>query len=175
MQVNGLVLCGGKSTRMGEDKSLINYNGDPQFLYCYNILTKYCDNVYLSCNTSQAERFDSLPYIIDKNEGQGPMEGIRNAFEFDPNVNWLIMPCDMPAIGELEIKKLLDNHSDEFDVSCFQDSSGNIDPLFGIWGNSCNEKLKNYNGDSPKKFLETVRTQLIAITDQIANINYPLK
>ncbi|HNP19887.1 MAG TPA: molybdenum cofactor guanylyltransferase [Fulvivirga sp.] len=171
MQFNGLVLCGGKSTRMGEDKSLINYNGDPQYLYCYNLLSKYCNKVYLSCNTSQAERFDPLPCIIDKYDGMGPMEGIRNAFEYEPTANWLIIPCDMPFITKTEIELLIKGRSRSIDAVCFKDKE-DINPLFGIWEESCGERLKHYKGDSPKRFLKSLPINVLqANYKSLINVN----
>jgi molybdenum cofactor guanylyltransferase len=174
MLLNGLVLCGGRSSRMGEDKSLINYNGEQQYIYSYKLLAKFCEKIYLSCNTSQAVEYDPLPCIVDKHNNQGPLEGIRNAFDYDPSTSWLIMPCDMPLIGEKEINLLINERSDETDAVCFKDSSGDINPLLGIWEQPCGILLKEYSGDSPKRFLETIRLNVLQLDDQkLANINNP--
>ncbi|MFZ6009414.1 MAG: NTP transferase domain-containing protein, partial [Bacteroidota bacterium] len=54
-RINGLVLAGGSSSGMGMgiDKRLINFHGVPQGEYLFNLLQKYCDQVFTSCNTHQ--------------------------------------------------------------------------------------------------------------------------
>ena len=51
----GLVLSGGRSTRMGKDKGLINYHGIPQRDYIYNLLNEVCDETYMSIRKDQVD------------------------------------------------------------------------------------------------------------------------
>ena len=46
--MNGLVLSGGQSSRMGRDKALIDYHGLPQYAYVYDLLLGFCDKVFIS-------------------------------------------------------------------------------------------------------------------------------
>ena len=39
--MNGLVLSGGQSSRMGTDKALIDYHGIPQYAYVYDLLLRF--------------------------------------------------------------------------------------------------------------------------------------
>ena len=74
----GLVLAGGKSLRMGTDKSLLNYHGKSQREVMFDMLSGYCSVVYLSVNQNQNTY---LPHIIDETEAAGPLGGIVSAFE----------------------------------------------------------------------------------------------
>ncbi|NNE77041.1 MAG: NTP transferase domain-containing protein, partial [Pricia sp.] len=47
-KIYGLVLAGGKSSRMGKDKGLIPYHGMPQREYLYHLLGRVCDKTFLS-------------------------------------------------------------------------------------------------------------------------------
>lgn len=103
--MNGLVLAGGQSTRMGKDKALIDYHGEPQYSYLYRLLTAYCDQVYISSK----EKKYTLPSLIDMEEYStiGPIAGLLTAFQHDAT-DWLVLAIDYPFIGESEIKKLLE-------------------------------------------------------------------
>jgi len=76
----GLVLSGGKSTRMGTDKGLIEYHGVPQRDYLYDLLTKVCDETYISLRKEQEE---NVPFgfqtLVDLNEFRGPYNGLLSA------------------------------------------------------------------------------------------------
>jgi len=68
-KIYGLVLSGGKSTRMGEDKGLISYHGIPQRDHLYQLLNQDCDTTYLSIREDQKEEIAAeINTIVDKNE-----------------------------------------------------------------------------------------------------------
>ena len=58
--MNGLVLAGGESTRIGMDKAIIDYHGQPKHIHVYKLLEKCCDQVFVS---SKEKRY-SLPTIL---------------------------------------------------------------------------------------------------------------
>ena len=63
----GLVLSGGKSTRMGTDKGLITYHGIPQREYIYKLLEEVCDATFLSIRDDQAA---TIPERFSNNYGR---------------------------------------------------------------------------------------------------------
>ena len=63
----GLVLAGGKSTRMGEDKSLIAYFGLEHRIYLAKMIAPFCEKTYISCQEDQlSENLFSIDYVRDK-------------------------------------------------------------------------------------------------------------
>ncbi|MEQ8245793.1 molybdenum cofactor guanylyltransferase [Fulvivirga sp.] len=170
----GIVLMGGNSQRMGKDKSQISYHGIPQYKYLYQLLSKYCNKVYLSCNAQQQTTIEpSFPLIKDENDNEGPLEGIRSAFNV-ANKSILTVPCDMPGINDKLVLELINSRNSDFDAFCYSDSDGRINPLFAIWEKSCQQKLKKFDGDSPKKFLKLVNTKALkARAGLLKNINTP--
>ena len=98
-QLYGLVLAGGKSTRMGSDKGLIQYHDRPQQEYLYHLLEQVCSKVYLSIrNEQQASVSNEFNVIADQNEYHGPFNGILSAHKAHPNVAWLVLACDLPLL-----------------------------------------------------------------------------
>src|SRR3546814_9342702 len=56
--LNGLILCGGKSHRMQEDKSLLKYRGIPHWQYICDLLDPIVDDTWISCRKDQAGQFE---------------------------------------------------------------------------------------------------------------------
>ena len=106
--MNGLVLAGGQSSRMGRDKALIDYHGQPQYAYVYELLLGFCDEVFIS---SKEIKYP-LPTLLDNSryENMGPIAGLLTAFDYQ-ETNWLVLAIDYPNITAMDIEKLLAPHS----------------------------------------------------------------
>jgi molybdenum cofactor guanylyltransferase len=153
----GLVLDGGKSTRMGTDKGSIAYHGKPQRNYLMDLLKPYCKEVYLSWSSrTKPPQNIHYPVIHDnfKDLG-GPLNGILSAFEFNSNVSWLTVPVDMPLINTDTIAYLIQHRDKQKLATCFQ-LHNKPEPLFAIWESLAAEWLMKFykqNGQSPMQFL----------------------
>ncbi|MEQ8924205.1 MAG: molybdenum cofactor guanylyltransferase [Fulvivirga sp.] len=172
-RVNGLVLMGGQSSRMVEDKAFLKINYKPLFEIAHDLLTEFCDQVYLSCHEGQAAKLSKkYTLLVDDESFKGPIGGIRQAFAKE-TTHWLILPCDMPFLTKNSIEKLLID-ANKNDVVCASDASGQINPLVGLYKSTCSEKLKNYTGDSPKEFVKLVRFGAIPFSaKELVNLNRP--
>ena len=101
--VKGLVLVGGKSTRMGTDKSQLDYHGKPQKQHVKELLEKNSLETFYSVQ-SNSERIDE---IHDTFLNLGPFGGICSAFQKDPNSAWLVLATDVPFVNSELIQLLL--------------------------------------------------------------------
>lgn len=164
----GLVVCGGQSSRMGRDKSLLEYYNTPQRYYLYNMLEPLCDQVFLSCNPNQAKEING-PYTIIIDEtlytNIGPMAAILSAYLKYPNATFIVVGCDYPFIDAKALKKLIENRSNETEAVCYFNPETNFEePLLAIYESSCLPNLlKNFeDGDySLRHFLNTINTKKI--------------
>ena len=66
----GVVISGGKSSRMGTDKSLLLWNNKPFYLHAAEILAPFCSEIYVSCNVSQSNNYILQFQIVSLNEKQ---------------------------------------------------------------------------------------------------------
>lgn len=94
LDVGGYVLAGGKSSRMGRDKALLELAGKPLVLHAVTKLQRVCQDVHiLSGNRELAEY---APLVEDLHPGCGPIGGIEAAFGHSGHEWILLMPVDMP-------------------------------------------------------------------------------
>ncbi|HZV70763.1 MAG TPA: NTP transferase domain-containing protein [Saprospiraceae bacterium] len=132
-EISGLVLAGGKSTRMGLDKTVISYHGMPQRDYMMQLLHKVVPNVYLSCHPERVPLVD-YKVITDTFLDLGPFGAVLSAFRFDPNAAWLVVACDFPLLDEETVTQLIGQRDPSKVATCFHDpSTGFPEPLITIW------------------------------------------
>ena len=155
----GLVLAGGKSTRMGSDKGLLKYHSVPHQEHLYNLLGDICDTVYLSIREEQeSETSKNYNVIVDENEYRGPFNGILSAYKKHPEVAWLVLACDLPLIDSDSLKKLVENRNPKkFATSFATKESGLPEPLITIWEPKSLQRAITYleatDSSCPRKFL----------------------
>ncbi|WP_435353157.1 NTP transferase domain-containing protein [Emticicia sp. SJ17W-69] len=172
--MNCLILIGGKSSRMGTDKSMLDYHGKPQREYLFDLAQQFCSEVYFSCREEQ--KF-SEETIIDSYPELGPMNGILSAFMYNKNVAWLVVACDMPLINEESFEILINNRNpDKVATTFFNNENNAPDPLFTIYEPKAADLLIAYvklGNKSPKLFLQNADIQLIQLEniDFLKNIN----
>lgn len=174
----GLVLTGGKSQRMGTDKALIEYQGKPHAQYIYEVLSRFCDKVFLSQKKDQwkGTALESFPYITDMYEGV--IGGMLSAFEEHPDANWIVVACDLVHFNARTVEKLLAHSSDKM-ATCYKNSDkGFPEPLCAFYTPQARHVFMDAfksNITCPVKVLKNCDVKLISQEEGInlANINTP--
>lgn len=178
--LNGLVLAGGKSTRMGKDKGGIHYHGKPQREYEADLLSKFCKNVFLSLNPNQSiEGVATYAVIKDTFTGLGPYGAILSAFREHPNQAWLTIACDLPLLNEESLRLLVEKRNPSKVATCFHNPETQFpEPLITIWEPRAYPVLLEFlsHGYScPRKVLINTDIDEIAVdqVDFMENVNDP--
>lgn len=176
--LNGLILTGGHSSRMGRDKSLIEYNGRPQRDFLFDLLKNFCEQVFLSCRKDQQVPPHLNP-IVDGFNISGPLNGILSAFAQMPDKDWLVMAVDMPFVNSQALDLLIRYRDRNKMATCFYNSQEKQpEPLLTLWESNAYPFLLKFveNGNiSPREFLKSHPVNLIDPPDEktIRNFNYP--
>ena len=162
----GLVLAGGKSTRMGQDKSLLHYHGKPQADYLYSLLDKICDKTFMSLRADQTKSGITDNAIVDQNRYRGPFNGILSAHELHPNAAWLVLACDLPLIDKTSLNQLIEERDpNAVGTAMATQKSGLPEPLAAIWEpdglTAAKEYLKTAESSCPRKFLIRHNSKLV--------------
>jgi molybdopterin-guanine dinucleotide biosynthesis protein A len=133
--INGLVLAGGKSVRMGKDKSSIDWHGKEQQYYLADLLESFCAEVFIS-RREEVQNEKDLHYkiLVDSYTGIGPYGAILSAFRFQPDFAWLVVACDLPLIDKNILSYLLENRDETKIATTFKSPfDGLPEPLITIW------------------------------------------
>jgi len=154
-EIHGLVLAGGKSSRMGVDKSQITYhNGMAQESYMIQELSTCIGQVYLSKRELEEDSEHNI--IVDSFQGLGPFGAILSAFRKDPNAAWMVTACDQPLLGSQHIDELITQRDPSKVATCYYNPDTDFpEPLITLWepkaypimlqylalGNSCPRKV----------------------------------
>jgi molybdopterin-guanine dinucleotide biosynthesis protein A len=179
--VYGLVLAGGKSRRMGRDKALLDHNGQSQLAYVAGVLDACVEKVFVSTRPDQADDEQRAQYaqIVDRYENLGPVAGILSALEEKPEVDWLVVACDLPNIDEQTIRYLLEQREGEQDFTAFTSSHDGLpEPLCAVYPSGCDSIIRQFVDEGmncPRKILIRSETRLLdqPSPEALDNVNTP--
>lgn len=176
----GLILAGGQSKRMGQDKGLLNYHGLPQQEYIAQLLNQFCEIVLVSSNSEKGNTVGgNFPIIQDHYHGIGPMGGLLTAMRSNNNVAWLVVACDMPFLNSETLTFLLQHRDHLRKATAFYNKSkGFYEPLFAIYEPGIHPEMIQYFGQgntSLQKILAATDVNAIEVPNQsiLQNINTP--
>ncbi|MGN6569564.1 MAG: NTP transferase domain-containing protein [Flavipsychrobacter sp.] len=178
--LNGLVLAGGKSSRMGQDKSMITWHGKAQCYTMADMLSQLCNNVYISCRPGQKDQLDnSYNTLEDAYTDLGPYGAILSAFKFQPDVAWLITACDLPLLDIATLQYLIEHRDTSKIATTFQSPHDGLpEPLITIWEPQSYPVLLSFLSEGrtcPRKALINSDIHLLTPPDPTAlmNVNTP--
>ena len=178
--VRGLVLAGGKSVRMGQDKGLLDYHGAPQREHLYGLMAALGVPPSLSCRADQLATLPKkLAALPDTFLELGPYGAILSAFREDPDAAWLVIACDLPLIDETTIRYLLERRDPMRVATAFQSPVNEFpEPLIAIWEPRAYPVLLQFLSQGyscPRKVLINADVKLLEAPDPRAlhNVNSP--
>ncbi len=122
----GLVLAGGRSTRMQRDKATLSYQGQTQLDRAMELLEPYVEQAFVSVRPDQRSEPARARYaqIVDTQEGLGPIAGIVAAQSMKPEVAWLVLACDLPYLGADTLGYLIAHRDPVRSATAFRSSHG---------------------------------------------------
>lgn len=179
----GLVLAGGRSTRMQRDKALLSYHGRPQLDWAVELLTGHVQRIFVSVRPDQQAdparaRFKQ---IVDDpgHDSLGPIAGIAAAQAAHPQAAWLILACDLPFLDPGTLQHLIAHRNPAVTATAYRSSHDGLpEPLCAIFEPHSREAIIAYIGrgkSCPRKFL--IQSDALLLEQPAAraldNINTP--
>ncbi|UBM57419.1 NTP transferase domain-containing protein [Marinilongibacter aquaticus] len=174
--VKGLILAGGKSTRMGTDKGQIEYHGLPQVDFLLKEMQALGLETFVSC---REEQYNAYSRITDKFVDLGPFGAIVSAFQTDPNTAWLVSAVDLPLVDKNAFKMLLHERDSSKLATCFYNpETGFPDPLITLWEPKSYMRLLEFLAlgySCPRKVLINSEVKIVHLENPeiLKNINTP--
>lgn len=181
-ELHGLVLAGGRSSRMGRDKADIAYGSLPQWRAVADLLTSVCVRVWWSCTEAQRAAWKiGDAGIVDQAPGLGPAAGLHAAFTRVPRVAWIVLGCDYPDLHALDVQALAAARAPDADAIAFTPAtSDGLDPMLSLWEPAAQAAfLQRFAAGerSPRRMLQAVRLRTITPHDptRLLDRNTPMQ
>jgi molybdopterin-guanine dinucleotide biosynthesis protein A len=178
--LNGLVLAGGKSVRMGYDKGTVNWHGKEQRYYVADLLKAYCNEVFISCRAEQKQEIANAYTVLeDTFLDLGPFGAILSAFRKNPDQALLVVACDLPLLDAQTLQHLIANRNASSIATAYESAyDGLPEPLITIWEPKSYPVLLAWLAQGyscPRKVLINNETTLLKADDPAAltNVNTP--
>ena len=178
--LNGLVLAGGKSMRMGYDKGAVSWFGKEQRYHVADMLKPFCQEVFISCRTEQKQQIDiNYNVLEDTFTGLGPFGAILSAFREQPDKAWLVVACDLPLLETDTFKLLVSQRHVSSIATAFNSPDNEFpEPLITIWEPKSYPILLSFLAQGyscPRKVLINNDVNLLQVPnpDALTNVNTP--
>ena len=179
MNVAGAVLCGGRSSRMGSDKALLQIGGVPMVLRVAAALTDAgCQPVSAIGGDRPELELLGLPVIDDKWPGEGPVGGVLTALSSAGAADAVVVvACDMPRLSAPTVRLLIECLERSPSAEAVVASTDRIQPLCAVWRPSaCSTLLSAL--ERGERRLHAVLAELVTVAvvvnlQDLTNVNTP--
>ena len=175
--LSGVVIAGGKSSRMGKDKALLPFRECSSLAkYQYRKLEDIFNRVYLS---AKSNKFDFRANIIyDKYQDSNPLNAIISALETIKTDIFLIS-VDMPLVTKSTIKRLIDTYNCNADYEVYIAKSLNgLEPTVAIYRYTLLDRAKKMYKEGNFRLMSLVKkSNYLEVEfnslDEFINVNTP--
>ena len=150
--ITGIILSGGKSIRMGENKAFIEIEGLPIINRIHSLFKRLFQEIIVV--TEQKELFSSLDAKIysDLIPNRGVLAGLYTGLFFSSFTYSFCVACDMPFLNSSVIQYLM-NQIDDSDVIVPRTEDG-LQPLHAIYSKNCLEPIRKTIEEGKYKILD---------------------
>jgi len=130
-KMTAIILAGGKSSRMGRDKSLVEFDGEPLLARAVRVLGELFDEVVVVTNQDIPIELNGAGVVHDDVPYQGPLGGISAGLKASSHENNFVIAVDMPFISA-DVVEYLAGFAGETDVVVPRTPNG-LEPLFAFY------------------------------------------
>jgi molybdopterin-guanine dinucleotide biosynthesis protein A len=177
----GLVLSGGRSTRMQRDKATLAYHGRTQLEWAMDLIGPFVARAFVSVRADQTRDpvRAKFPQIVDRHENLGPIAGIVAAQAHHPEAAWLVLACDLPFLNPATLEHLLRSRDPARLATAYRSTHDGLpEPLCAVYEPASRAAIAAYvesGKQCPRKFLIQSGVKLLDQPDPRAldNVNTP--
>ncbi|AXT62341.1 molybdenum cofactor guanylyltransferase [Aquimarina sp. AD10] len=174
--ITGIILAGGKSSRMGSDKGLLVYNNKTFVEHIIEAMQPLVSEIIIVSNTKDYDQF-AHKRVEDIIPDSGPIAGIHTGLTHSNTPSNFVVSCDVPLINRSLLEKLSLQDKEIYDVVQFEDNGKTI-PLIALYKKRCAKKcieLLDANEKRLRKLVSALEVKTISILEKervlVANIN----
>jgi molybdopterin-guanine dinucleotide biosynthesis protein A len=133
--ITGIVLSGGRSSRMGENKSLLKIGNKTIIEYVLDLMGSLFGKVIIITNDFDEYSFLDVPKFKDIFPRMGPLAGIHSGLVNSVTHKNFILSCDMPMMTAQMIEYIINFNTDK--PITVAKAGGYIQQLCGLYDKSC--------------------------------------
>jgi len=174
-EITCVILSGGKSSRMGEDKSLLPFSTSKTLIeYQYQRLKPYFKDIYISSKTNKFDFIEKDFLILDEDkEIFSPILALYSIFKKLKNQKIFIITVDTPFVSIDSISKLLEE-SKEYDICVAQTEK--VHNLCGVFSSNISFTIEEMIKKNIHKIFYLIQNNKFLIhkfpnNDEFLNIN----
>lgn len=179
--LNGLVLAGGRSRRMGSDKAALVRDGETQLALAMGLIDRFARDTFVSVQPDQVNEplRAQFPQIVDRYDDIGPINGVLSAMDHDPGAAWLVLACDLPNVTAETIDALLQARDRTQPFTAFRSSHNELpEPLCAVYEPQARELIEGFLAEGircPRKMMIKGGAKLVTQNNPawLANVNTP--
>lgn len=164
--LTALILCGGRSKRMGRPKAFLPFGGTTMVNHVLNQVKDLFAETFLVSNEPESFEDFEVDVVKDILPYRGPLGGILSGLLVSQYGHAFVIACDMPLVNPKTIRELCARRHD-YDVVVAAHEEG-IEPLLGVYSKNCIKPLEEslFNGDlALKDFLSGLNSSTYEVDE----------
>ncbi len=176
--ITGIILAGGKSSRMGSEKGFVKWNSKPFIQYVIEAVKPLVKEIVIVSNNKNYDEYQHTR-ISDLVENSGPLAGLYTGLNYSSTEYNLVLSCDVPLIQTKVLKKLIAEVHRELDIVLLQ-SNDKATPLVALYKKQCAVKCLELLEQDERRVMSLVKqskTKIIILDKSldrcVKNINTP--
>ncbi len=162
--ITGVILAGGKSSRMGTNKSFLKIGNQTIIERIVELMKSIFSEVIIITNSPDEYRFLNLPLFEDIYKWKGPLAGIHSALVHSATEKLFVLSCDVPLMSREMIEYIVNYKSEKPIVFC--EAAGYHQPLVGVYSKVILDEVEKFiasfeiNDKSFHQFLKILMQKL---------------
>ena len=195
--MTGIVLAGGKSSRMGKNKALLTLGGQPLIERVLESLEPFTEERLIVTNTPEEYAHLGVPMCSDRIPNQGPLSGIHaGLLAANSELNFAVA-CDLPfisrgvlglfheeAIANVGSTSSRRDGCADWDI-CVAESPRGLEPLLGVYSRGCAPVIEGLLAEGKRRIValhDAMRVKTLHLSeadltrlggDAFVNLNTP--
>ncbi|TBN06350.1 molybdenum cofactor guanylyltransferase [Hyunsoonleella flava] len=153
--ITGIILAGGKSSRMGTDKGFLKLNNKSFVQYSTDALKPLVSDIIIVSDNSNYDVFGHQR-ITDDIKDAGPVSGIYSGLQASKTEYNLILSCDIPLINSVVLQKLIDAIDDTSEI-IQAESRGKTMPLVALYKKSMKDTFKHFLNQDERRLRVAIK------------------
>lgn len=145
ISMTGVILAGGKSSRMGEDKALLKFGEKTLLENLVSLVSSLFSETLVIVNVRAKLKgldWGEAQIHEDLLKERGPLGGVYTALAYSAHRASSVFTCDMPFIDELVIRELVGFWEEGYEVVCLEEPEGRYEPFPGIYSRSSRHLIR---------------------------------